>query len=138
MCNTYLYKNRLVRRFNPLKPTQYDELGYATCADVVTSLELERLMNAAGPTNGTLLRPSDKAHPHKIVFVQCVGSRCTETDERGNPTTHTNDEVGYFDLGPLDKGEPARREMCLVLEKMGFAENGKLTQKAGDGSSLLF
>ena len=43
-----------------------------------------------------------------------------ETDERGNPTTHTNDEVGYFDLGPLDRGEPARREMCLVLEKMGF------------------
>lgn len=43
-----------------------------------------------------------------------------ETDERGNPTTHTNDEVGYFDLGPLDRGEPARREMCLVLEQMGF------------------
>ena len=43
-----------------------------------------------------------------------------ETDERGNPTTHTNDEVGYFDLGPLDRGEPARREMCMVLEKMGF------------------
>ena len=43
-----------------------------------------------------------------------------ETDERGNPTTHTNDEVSYFDLGPLDRGEPARREMCMVLEKMGF------------------
>ncbi len=43
-----------------------------------------------------------------------------ETDERGNPTTHTNDEAGYFDLGPLDRGEPARREMCLVLEQMGF------------------
>ena len=43
-----------------------------------------------------------------------------ETDERGNPTTRTNDEVGYFDLGPLDRGEPTRREMCLVLEAMGF------------------
>ena len=43
-----------------------------------------------------------------------------ETDERGNPTTHTNDEAGYFDLGPLDRGEPARREMCMVLEQMGF------------------
>ena len=33
-------------------------------------------MNAAGPTGGTLLRPSDGAHPKTIVFVQCVGSRC--------------------------------------------------------------
>ncbi|MBQ7164674.1 MAG: CoB--CoM heterodisulfide reductase iron-sulfur subunit A family protein, partial [Clostridia bacterium] len=51
--------------------------------DVVTSLELERLMNAAGPNGGTLLRPSDKTHPHKIVFVQCVGSRCD--DSKGKP-----------------------------------------------------
>ena len=42
--------------------------------DVVTSLEFERLTNAAGPTSGTLLRPSDGTHPHTIVFVQCVGS----------------------------------------------------------------
>ncbi len=53
----------------------YEEYGYKQNADVITSLELERLMNAAGPTGGTLLRPSDKTHPHKIVFVQCVGSR---------------------------------------------------------------
>ena len=71
--------------FNPLKPTQYDELGYSTCTDVVTSLELERLMNAAGPTAGTLLRPSDKKHPHTIVFVQCVGSRCDAENEKGKP-----------------------------------------------------
>jgi len=43
-----------------------------------------------------------------------------ETDDRGNPTTRTNDEAGYFDLGPLDRGEPTRREMCLALEQMGF------------------
>ena len=71
--------------FNPLKPDKYNELGYATCQDVVTSLELERLMNAAGPTAGTLLRPSDKKHPHTIVFVQCVGSRCDAENEKGKP-----------------------------------------------------
>lgn len=32
-------------------------------------------MNAAGPTKGVLLRPSDQEHPHEIVFIQCVGSR---------------------------------------------------------------
>ncbi|MDD3278133.1 MAG: CoB--CoM heterodisulfide reductase iron-sulfur subunit A family protein [Lachnospiraceae bacterium] len=61
--------------FNPLKPTKFDEYQYNQCADVVTSLEFERLMNAAGPTKGVLLRPSDQSHPKKIVFVQCVGSR---------------------------------------------------------------
>ena len=50
--------------FNPIDAKAYNEYGYATYPDVVTSLELERLMNAAGPTNGTLLRPSDKEHPH--------------------------------------------------------------------------
>lgn len=69
--------------FEPIKVDKYDEFAYSQSKDVVTSLELERLMNAAGPTKGTLLRPSDGMHPHTIVFVQCVGSRCE--DERGKP-----------------------------------------------------
>lgn len=69
--------------YNPIKLDKFDEFAYNQCADVVTSLELERLMNAAGPNGGTLLRPSDKTHPHKIVFVQCVGSRCD--DSKGKP-----------------------------------------------------
>lgn len=42
------------------------------------------------------------------------------TDSDGNPTTKTHDNGGYFDLGPVDLGENARRDMCLVLEEMGF------------------
>ena len=53
-----------------------------------------------------------------------VGPECEfflfKTDEQGNPTTETNDEAGYFDLGPLDHGETTRREICLNLEEMGF------------------
>ena len=62
--------------FEPISMEPFDEFAYSQSPDVVTSLELERLMNAAGPTGGTLLRPSDGAHPHTLVFVQCVGSRC--------------------------------------------------------------
>ena len=62
--------------FNPIKLDKFDEFAYSQSPDVVTSLEFERLMNAAGPTGGTLLRPSDGEHPKTIVFVQCVGSRC--------------------------------------------------------------
>lgn len=42
------------------------------------------------------------------------------TDSEGKPTTVTHDNAGYFDLGPVDLGENARRDMCLVLEEMGF------------------
>ena len=71
--------------FKPIDPTPLNEFGYADSPDVVTSLEFERLMNAAGPTKGTLLRPSDGTHPKTIVFVQCVGSRCDANTERGKP-----------------------------------------------------
>ena len=67
--------------FKPIDASKYDEYSYSDNPDVVTSLEFERLMNAAGPNKGVLLRPSDKQHPHDIVFIQCVGSRCS--DQRG-------------------------------------------------------
>ncbi|MBO5258167.1 MAG: CoB--CoM heterodisulfide reductase iron-sulfur subunit A family protein, partial [Clostridia bacterium] len=63
--------------FEPISVEKYDEYAYSQSKDVITSLEFERLTNAAGPTSGTLLRPSDGKHPHTIVFIQCVGSRCT-------------------------------------------------------------
>ena len=69
--------------FNPISMEKFDEYAYSQSKDVVTSLEFERLMNAAGPTGGTLLRPSDGEHPHTIVFVQCVGSRCASCAGKG-------------------------------------------------------
>lgn len=49
--------------------------GYGRLPDVVTSLELERMLNAMGPTRGHVVRPSDMATPKRIVFIQCVGAR---------------------------------------------------------------
>ncbi len=53
-----------------------------------------------------------------------VGPECEfflfHTDENGMPTTLTHEKAGYFDLGPLDLGENARRDMVLTLEDMGF------------------
>lgn len=42
------------------------------------------------------------------------------TDNEGKPTLITHDNASYFDLGPVDHGENARRDMCMVLEEMGF------------------
>ena len=69
--------------FNPISMDKFDEFAYNQSKDVITSLEFERLTNAAGPTAGKLLRPSDGKHPHTIVFVQCVGSRCDSCAEKG-------------------------------------------------------
>jgi heterodisulfide reductase subunit A len=56
-------------------PKAYGEFGYGRLPDVITGLQLERLMNASGPTGGEVLRPSDGKHPHTVVFISCVGSR---------------------------------------------------------------
>jgi heterodisulfide reductase subunit A len=49
--------------------------GYVIHENVVTNMELERILNASGPTGGHIIRPSDHKRPKKIAFVQCVGSR---------------------------------------------------------------
>ncbi|MCR4617232.1 MAG: type I glutamate--ammonia ligase [Lachnospiraceae bacterium] len=53
-----------------------------------------------------------------------VGPECEfflfETDENGNPTVVTHEQAGYFDVGPLDEGENARRDIVMNLEDMGF------------------
>ncbi|MBE6587803.1 MAG: CoB--CoM heterodisulfide reductase iron-sulfur subunit A family protein [Ruminococcaceae bacterium] len=69
--------------YDPISLEKFDEYAYNQSKDVITSLEFERLTNAAGPTAGKLLRPSDGRHPEKIVFVQCVGSRCASCAEKG-------------------------------------------------------
>ena len=75
-----------------------------------------------GDPRGVLKRVLKKAADMGYTFN--VGPECEfflfQTDEEGKPTTATNDEAGYFDLGPLDHGESTRREICMTLEKMGF------------------
>jgi len=63
-------------------PTQLDEYGYSSFENIITSIEFERLICGGGPTDGHLVRPSDRQTPKRIGFIQCVGSR---TENRGNP-----------------------------------------------------
>lgn len=60
----------------------------------------------------------------KLGYTFEVGPECEfflfHTDENGLPTTISHEQAGYFDLGPLDLGENARRDMVLTLEEMGF------------------
>ena len=53
----------------------YGEYGGGLYPDVITGLQFERLVNASGPTEGHILRPSDGEEPKTVVIVKCVGSR---------------------------------------------------------------
>jgi heterodisulfide reductase subunit A len=59
----------------PFDPKVKAEYGYGKMQNVVTSMDYERLMCATGPHGGEILRASDGKHPHKIAWIQCVGSR---------------------------------------------------------------
>jgi heterodisulfide reductase subunit A len=61
--------------FEPFDPMLRDEYGYGKMQNVVTSMDYERLLCATGPYEGEILRASDKKHPKKIAWIQCVGSR---------------------------------------------------------------
>ncbi len=63
-------------------PTVLDEYGYTRFENVITTMEFERLICGGGPTDGQILRPTDRNVPKRIGFIQCVGSR---TANRGNP-----------------------------------------------------
>jgi heterodisulfide reductase subunit A len=51
------------------------EYHYGDYPDVVTNLELARMIDGFGPTGGAIIRPSDRKPAKKIIFIQCVGSR---------------------------------------------------------------
>ncbi|RJP83058.1 MAG: FAD-dependent oxidoreductase [Desulfobacteraceae bacterium] len=51
------------------------EFGFGRYANVLTSVQFERMLSAAGPYHGHVIRPSDKKEVKRIAFIQCVGSR---------------------------------------------------------------
>jgi glutamine synthetase len=77
----------------------------------------------SGDPRQVLRRQIQRARNMGYTFE--VGPECEfflfSLDDAGNPTTETSEKAGYFDLGPVDLGENARRDIVLTLEDMGFA-----------------
>ncbi len=68
--------------FEPFDPKVREEYRYGEFQNVVTSMDYERLLSSTGPYQGEILRASDTRHPHKVAWIQCVGSR--QVIEGGN------------------------------------------------------
>jgi len=61
--------------YDVMDPTAVYEYGYDTSPDVITTLEMERLISSSGPTKGEILRLSNQQKPMSVTFILCVGSR---------------------------------------------------------------
>ena len=81
----------------PFDPKVKDEYCYGKMENVVTSMDYERLLSSTGPYEGKVLRTSDKKHPQKIAWIQCVGSRRVTPNENsycsGVCCTYTQKQV---------------------------------------------
>ena len=68
--------------YDTFDPTEKEEYIFDQAENVITGLQIERYINASGPTQGHVIQPSSGETPKRIAFIQCVGSR----DEKvGNP-----------------------------------------------------
>jgi heterodisulfide reductase subunit A len=67
--------------FDEYNPAEKSEYGYGRYGNVITQLQMARLLDIDGPTGGKLLRPTDGREPKSIVMIQCVGSRDKNTND---------------------------------------------------------
>ncbi len=137
-------------------PFPKNQFGYGRWANVITALEFERLASSGGPTNGSVIRLSDRRPPKSIAFVQCVGSRgvnqtvpycsnicCMNTikDSLVLKEHHPEIEVKvfYIDLRAFSKGF---EELLWRSKRLGVnyirGIPGEVVEKNGTGNLILF
>ena len=61
--------------YDPFDPSSIYQYGYGRYTNVITAMEIERMINASGPTGGHVIKPSDGIEPKRVAFIHCVGSR---------------------------------------------------------------
>lgn len=112
----YLYPDLDTFTIFPWRPQQ------GKVARIICDVYRENGTPYDGDSRTVLKRQIEEAE--KMGYTMNVGPECEfflfHQDENGQPTTVTHEKAGYFDLGPIDLGENARRDIVLTLEDMGF------------------
>ena len=136
--------------WRPYDAAKIQPYGYDRFANVVTSVEFERMMDPNGPTGGRLLRPSDGREAKDIAFIQCAGSRdrnylthcsriccmatlkqCTYLGERYGDDPGAKATVYYIDIRAIDRFEDfyakvkEDERVRFVKSKVAFIEQDK-------------
>ncbi|MFX1264060.1 MAG: NAD(P)-binding protein [Promethearchaeota archaeon] len=112
--------------YHEMQPVAIDEYGYSRIPNVITQLELAKILDPNGETSGALVRPSDGAQVKNVMMIQCVGSRdenyypfCSKiccvfalkhADIIANERDGTKVNVVYMDIRTYDRHERYYRE----------------------------
>ncbi len=104
--------------WRPYDANKIQPYGYDRIANVITSVEFERLADATGPTGGKLLRPSDGKEIKSVAFIQCAGSRdknhllhcsricCMASLKQATyPADDVDISIYYIDIRAIDRFE---------------------------------
>jgi heterodisulfide reductase subunit A len=116
----------LATGYDEMQPIGMDEYGYGKTPNIITQLELAKILDPNGESGGALLRPSDGVQVKNIMMVQCVGSRdenyyaycskicCVFALKHANIVTSERNGVGvsvvYMDMRTYDRHERYYRE----------------------------
>jgi heterodisulfide reductase subunit A len=95
------------------------EYGYGRLANVFTSLEFERLSNAAGPTSGKIVLRDGVTEPESVAIIHCVGSR----DRHYNPYCSAICCMSALKFAHLVKEKTGAEVYCLYIDMRTIAKN---------------
>ncbi len=141
--------------WKPYDAAKIQPYGYDRYENVITSVELERMMDPFGPTGGKLLRPSDGKEAKDVAFIQCAGSRdrnhlkhCSRICCMASlkQSTYLEDQFGddakgtiyYIDIRAIDRFEDLYRRVQND-EKIGFVKSkpAEIKQDPDTGSPVV-
>jgi heterodisulfide reductase subunit A-like polyferredoxin len=101
-------------------PGAKSEYGYRRYPNVLSALEYERMLSASGPTLGDVKRPSDDAHPKKVAFIQCVGSRDQEHEYCSSVCCTFANKQAMLTIDHVPECEPEIFLMDMRAQGKGF------------------
>ncbi len=143
--------------YKPYDPAPLIQYGYGKYDNVITGLQMERLLSSSGPCLGKPVRPSDLKAPHSIVFVQCVGSRsqrensnpycsrvcCMYALKQARQYKEKHPEayitIFYMDIRAFGKGYEEFYEICARQYGINFVRGrlAEITEKPGEPGTIL-
>ncbi len=137
-------------------PREASEFGYTRFENVVTSMELERILSSSGPTQGELIKFTDRKQPKQIAFIQCVGSRnmkrdipycsriCCMNAMKDALLIHehfpeADMKIFYIDIRAFGKGFEEFFERAANLDKLSFiqAKPSKIVEDPKTGKTVI-
>ncbi|HDP99863.1 MAG TPA: CoB--CoM heterodisulfide reductase iron-sulfur subunit A family protein, partial [bacterium] len=137
-------------------PREASEFGYTRFENVVSSIELERILSSSGPTQGELIKFTDRKTPEQIAFIQCVGSRnmkhdipycsriCCMNAMKDALLIHEHFpnaemKIFYIDIRAFGKGFEEFFERAANLDKLTFiqAKPAKIVEDPDTGKTVI-